>query len=313
MPPEWYALESIEDAFEDTKDLLTPFSLSIWGKLALITLFIGGSMANLPTTGPTNFDGGTNSTIDDFNTDDFSVNDLEAMVSPALAIGLVFGLIGLLIIKAYLSGLFRFIYFQNLENNLGKEKNEIRIIKSFKDNLGPALRYFGVFLGVISLGLIGVLGIIGSFFINPVLGIGTIFLSIPLWIIIGLSLFFLRAVLIPEMLLNNKSGIEGLRQVYGYVLSEWKQAGIYLLVKSGLNIVLGILWTIAFIIGIFVIGIPFAILGVALFAVSEVLVAIPIVLGVLSVIVYSLFIEVPVSTFGTHYALDVYKRFAEEE
>ena len=313
MPPEWYALESIEDAFEDTKDLLTPFKISIWGKIALITLFIGGSMGSLPTTGPSDFDGGSNSTIDDFNAEDFSANDLESFISPGLAFGLIFGIVALLIVKAYLSGLFRFIYFQNLEENLGKEEANIRIISSFKDNLGPAVRYFGVFLGVISLGLIGVLGIIGSFFISPVLGIGTIFLSIPLWIIIGLSLFFLRAVLIPEMLLNNKSGIEGLRQVYGYVLSEWKQAGIYVLVKTGLNMILGIIWSIAFITGLLVIGIPFAILGVALFAVSEVLVVIPIVLGVLSVIVYSLVIEVPVSTFGTHYALDVYKRFAEEE
>lgn len=313
MPPEWYALESVEEAFEDTKDLLTPLSLPIWGKIALITLFIGGSMGSLPTTGPTNFDDAPNSTIDNFNAEDFSTNELESFMSPALAAGLLLGLVALLLVKSYLSGLFRFIYYQNLENNLGKEENSISIISSFKDNLGPALSYFGVFLAVSAIGLTGLLGMIGSFFINPVLGVGAIFLSLPLFIFIALSLFFLRSILIPEMLLNNKKGWEGVKQVYSYLRSEWKQAGIFILVKIGLNLVLGTIWTIAFITGAVILAIPFVILGVAFYSVSQALVAIPIVLGVLSVIVYSLIIEVPLSTFGTHYNLDVYKGFAEEE
>lgn len=318
MPSEWFALENAEDSVDDAKNLLSPFNGYTWAKIAVIVFFIGGTVSTAPTFSPDGIDVGPEaenveqSQIWDDLQPVFDDPDNYLSSSALFLIGIAFSV--LILIGTYLSGVFRFIYFQNLHDNRSVDVAEIKIIDNFAEHAVNGLKYLLVYSAGVMFALLVAASIIGSFLLNPFAGVFTSIISIPLWIIIVLLFFFMRGFLIPEMAFNrDQSVMESINNVYDLVLNQWQQSGIFVIVKTALDIVVSIIWTVAFISGLVLIAIPLLLLGAAMYTVSPILVLIPVIIGLTSVLVLHYLIQVPLQTFIFYYVLNVYEDFVEGE
>ena len=310
MSTEWYALENIEDAVEDTKSLLFPFELSDWAKIAIIIIFVGGSMSNFSSSGA-DFDG-TSSDFEGQLGEIFGEEVFETSLSTGVILGIaIFGL-ALFLARAYLSGLFRFIYFQNLHDTKNREAEHIAILNNAFKNSRNGLKYLAVFVSVITSVLFVSAAIVGSFYISAGVGVAAVLVSLPFWILVALAFFFIRGFLIPEMMLNDQSTVSSVKSVYNYILDDWKEAGIFVLVKTAIDIFITIVFVVTFILVLFVLLIPIGILGFILYTITPILAAIPAILAILGVIALYFAIMVPLSTFSFHYVLGVYEDFAKQ-
>ena len=310
MSSNFYALENIEDAVEDTKKLLTPFELSDWAKIAVIIIFVGGSMANFSSSG-TDFDG-TNSNFEGQLGEIFGEEIFNTSLSAAVILAIaIFGL-ALFLARSYLSGLFRFIYFQNLHDIKNKESEQIELLDNAFRHGRNGLKYLAVFLSIIASVLVVSAAIVGSFYISVGFGAVITLITAPFWILVALTFFFIRGLLIPEMMLNDQNTVSSVKSVYNYILDDWKQAGIFVLVKTAIDILISIIFVVTFILGLLILLIPVGILGFVLYSITPFLAIIPAILAIIGIVGLYFAIMVPLDTFSFHYVLGVYEDFAEQ-
>lgn len=306
---DWYAFEEIENALDDTKDLLLPFDRGTWARLLLLVIFTGAGF-NLPTG---SWNPGTYSDNGDYSQTGFSQNTgMHGAVSPVtgLAAGIgpgtsaiaflaviVFGLVLTLI---FLNSILSLVYYQSLLDK------DVRIRKNFRKNFGKGLSYFIFRLGAALL-MITVLAVpILLLFTAPFAGIMLVLFMVPVLILGTILLGLTDNFVLPRMIEADETVLKAWKSIYPDLRNEWRQVLLYVLVRFGLKIaggVIGFLWILATLLAAIIV---FGIITIPFYLASPVLAAIPVIIGIIIWLPIAIAGQIPVQTYLNYYAILVY-------
>lgn len=315
---DFYALESVEETVEDTKDILFPFDLNTWAKLGLIAFLAGGSGLGIPNMSGGNFDSGPSTGSQDFFSGSGITGDITsapgelatgnfAGASPSVvgyaAIALIF-LFGAILLYIYISSVFSFIYYRSLLDR------DVAIKQNFWDNTGNGARYFAfrISIGLAVLGTI--LGAVMVVLVSPLLIIPFVLLLIPIYLVVSALMTLIHDFALLEMLEEDKNLINAIRSVFSIFRVEWKQTLAYLIVKIGIGIAASLVSIIGAMAVFLALLIPFGLaiaLGFYLHLYIGILAVIAGILAFLSLL--ALFVMAPVGTFVHYYAINNYQKF----
>lgn len=311
----WHAFRMLEESFVATRELLLPFSMRRWVVLGVVAFFVSG------TTG---FNLGYNVSLPDIRLprprDTVGVPVGEAVggtaaVAPSvieLLVGVfVLGfvvIVGLVVL--YLAAVMEFVFVDIAR------LREIRIRGFFGASTGKGASLFFFRLAALVF-------VLGSFVMIATLTLLTgglflvllvVFAPVLLAVVIGLwvVLRFTTDFVVPVMVAEDAGIIEGWRAFWGPLWAEWKQYGVYALVRFVLGVAAGIAVGIGAAAVAIVLLVPFGIVGVIGFVVLSIIaevIAIVFLVGlaltfllVLAVAVVVL-IQVPVQTYLRYYGL----------
>ncbi len=320
---DWHAIDVIEQAVEDVKDLLLPFKLTDWLKMVVVVLFAGSTFAAPANTNffPSLVSEGTNIGHMTANgaagtVDSLSLSSL-AVQSPAYIS--LFVLIGLAVIIGWMfvAATMEFVFI-----SICRDK-AVAIKQHFTDNTEKGWRLLGfqVLLGVLLIAILGISAAFGAFTgLNPL-----IVILIALIVIVGVIAFGLIQSLTIDfvtvkMLNDDARVLESWDGFFDTLKDEWLQVLIYLLVKLGLGIAAGIIYGIAFVLAL----IGFAIVGILLYAVLfpvfqaaqvvALIIAVPLALLFLGVfLIVMLGLNVPIASFFRFYSIRVFEKLVDTE
>jgi hypothetical protein len=308
-------IDAVEEAFEDSKELLFPFDLGTWAKLAFIAVLAGGA-------GGVNFPGipsGGSDYSADPGTGSGDVGDLQgtadqdfsnmatgaftsASTSMAIA-GIVVSLFAVVLFFMYISSVFEFIYYQSLI------ERDVKIVSNFKDNTGNGFRLFSFRLVWITVMILLAGGAFLLVLAEPLAILPIILMMLPLVILVTVISLFVNTFVVLRMLETGEGFIDSARSVYGDLRAEWKEFGVFVV----MNLVLGIGVSIAVGTGamalLIALAIPFGIIGILLYWVSWMLV-IPVVAiaGTLFLLGVLIGLVAPTTTFMYYYSIEVYNK-----
>lgn len=306
-----YAIDDIDDALTATKAFLWPIDLRRWAKLAFIVFFVGGSAGS----NPLQFGGGSsNGTVDPSGGTGIS-EGISSIGGPELAvIAIIFAIIvGLGLLFMIIGSIMEFVFVESLRNET------VSIRKYWSARWGKGLRLFAFRLvfGLISLAVFGLLVVV---VLSPVLfgdgtvSVGLLFVAIPVGIVAaivsGLVSSFTTMFVVPVMIVEDRTLLAGWRRFWPTLVGQWKQYLTYAIVNFILSIAVGIAATIAILIGAITLAIPLGIIG--LFGVMALdvfallgwaVIALVIASGIISFVIFALFVSVPIQTFLRYYAL----------
>ena len=324
----WYALDSVKDGVEETKDFLFPVDWILWSKIAFIALFLGniGTLPTFPgfdtdiTQGDTGFgqeyatiqhqqipqaydvQNNIQDNLDNFLDTSPQLNVLNT--TEIILIGIITALV--LIVVLYLSAVFEFIFYQSLETG------EVKIIEYFSENYLKGLKYFGFFVSIVAfLGLTALISIGAMEYSTLVFAIFVIFVA-PLWVASFLAVFLAQNLVLPEMIKTDKGFRQAFKDVIDIARVQWKQTALFLLGKTLIGILMSVIVLLSAIFFVIVIAIPSLILGAIMFIIHPALVLL-IILGALLVFaILMLYLQVPLNTFVYEYVWSVYDKLKEE-
>ncbi|MFC6733283.1 hypothetical protein [Haladaptatus sp. DYSN1] len=296
----WYAIDGIEDSIQATREFLFPFDFRKWLKLALIVFFIGGVSGG---------GGGTNFSVPAGDTPGGEIPPIDGQVdilAIVLVIGVVVGLLALLF--GVFSSVFQFVFVDAVRSE------EVRIRGPFNRWFGKGVRLF-VFTLVLVLLILAPFLAIGAVFIfafSPLFLILLIPFLLIIALLLGIGLTLTTDFVVPVMMREDLGVIAGWRRFWPILRAQWKQYGLFVILRWLLGFAAGILAAIALAVVLLpVLGIA-ALLGFGIFtaagglstAVLAFLVILAIPLGLL-VLLYILFVQVPFAVFFRYYALFV--------
>jgi hypothetical protein len=269
----WYAVEALEDAIEGTREFLFPFDVSTWLRLAIVVFFLGGFGTSSPLQGGTQFSTGSNRPVPSPPSNvSIPVDILTLFVVLfviAVSIAVVFLLVG---------SVMEFVLIESLRTQ------EVHVRRYVGDYFGRGLRLFGFRLVLFLVVFVPVVGIVLSAVPvfstgSPTIAFGTLLLFIPVIFVLGLFVTlvdglttnFVVPVMVarehseqtgwPDSWLRERGVVAGWRAFWPTLRREWKQYGVYLVLKVFLAIAVGFLVTIAAGVLSVLLLIPFAILG----------------------------------------------------
>ncbi len=319
----WYALEEIEEALGETKDLLLPFDLGTWSKLALIVLLTGSGF-NMPNMGNSlssqpgqynQYDDyqGFGDGIDSMNIPESStpVNTLQTdpnfsslmtglgvSSTVIIVLALVMLVIGIPLIL--LSSIFEFIFYQSLIDK------DVKIRENFSRHFWKGMRYFGFQL-IYAIAVLGILAAaVAAVMASNALLVVALLISLPVIFVMGIFASLTHDFILLKMMEEDKSLIQAWRSFWPTLKSEWKQVTVYLIVKFFIGIVVGISAAIVVIIATVIMVIPIIIFAVLFAMISEVLVLLPVLLGLIAWFVVILYISVPFRVYIYYFIVLVY-------
>jgi len=313
----WHALEEIGGALEETRDFLLPFDLRTWTKLALIVLLTGSGL-NLPTSGldaPLHSTGDYGTSIgDSTQVPESSTYGFDLATTPApgelagvggTATGMVIAVLALVFFfialpLILLSSIFEFIFYRSLIDK------EVKIVKDFSDNLGNGLRYFG-FRVIYTLFILVTLG--AAIFLgmtNDAVLVLLILGMIPVLIVLTVFAGLTHDFILLRMMEREEGLIEAWRSFWPVLTGEWKQVLVYIVTKLFLQIFVGVVSATVILTFTVIAAIPVIIMAFLLSMISEVLILVPVLLGLLAWFIVLLYIAVPFRTYVYYYIILVY-------
>ncbi|MFB6204803.1 MAG: hypothetical protein ABEJ75_04105 [Candidatus Nanohaloarchaea archaeon] len=315
----WYALEIIEDALEDTRELLFPFNWKIWGKVAVIAFFAGGFGApGLPSSFPSDSRG-----QDSFNYDTAGTSytgsyqhmmpdmptgvPVTGMVTAASGVSnallLLAGLVlfGFILLFGFLGAVFSFVYYQSLLDG------DVQIRKNFSRHFGKGVRLFGFRAGLTLLMLAVFAAVLIGAFSAPLFGVMALLAIIPLLLVFGVFMGLTSQFIPLVMMESGKGVIASWRQFWPTVREEWRQLGLYIIVRFFLQMGAGVVTMLAALALGVVMLVPFGLLAVLFYTFAEALVVIPFVLGIFTFLAaFFYLVNGPVQTYFRFYAIRMY-------
>jgi hypothetical protein len=319
----WYALENIDEAVKESKDMLLPVDFMQLTKLALITFLIGGSGFNLPTGnygGSNPGDSAGDLGLEDSElTSDFSQESIpdseelsNAVTSMATAstASIVFGIVLAIILFVglpllFLSSIFEFIFYRSLIDK------EVKIRNYFSRNIGRGFRYFLFKLVYAAVVLLTIGAIVFLAVESSPIFLLLILALIPVFIVSSIFVGLTKDFILLRMMEENEALIEAWRSFWPTLKAEWKQVLVYLFVKLFVGIVVGAASVIAAITFTVVVFIPVVISALLLSLIAEVLALIPAILGIIFWIVGLFYIGVPFRVYIYYYVILVYHDLTE--
>ena len=308
----WYALEEIEEAAKRTRELLLPFNWKLWAKIAVMAFFVGGASfpGLLPGSGGAGPEPGQSHGMG-FHTDldqTLGVQSVSDAGVGAFALIVVAAVIGLVLVFGVLKAVFEFVYYQSLIDD------DVRIRRNFSKHFKKGLRLFLFEIAAVILFMMLFAALIVPVALSPLFLLATFLLGIPL-IIVAIVFFQFTTDFIPLYMIEKDQGvIESWKQLYGAIIDEWRQLGLYLVVKVALGLMAQIgIGTAALLLGLLLI-IP---VGVPVFLLYLVFPPLAVVAGLIGFVAWILgilyFLNGPVTTFFRYYTLLVYNDITRVE
>lgn len=318
----WHAIEALDDARGATESLLRPFDRGTWLRLALIAFFVGGAGAPSFQGNPSGVGDGGDVTVPG------APGDVVIEQLPDLLF-VVAAIVGVVLLLALLHGAIAAVMEFVLVR--GVSERDVRIRAPFRERLGSGLRLFAFrfvvgFLWLLVIGVPIALVVLGAMQVGPAVAL----LVIPLVFVVAVGGLLTAVVMrlttdfvVPAMYEEGLGVIAGWRRVWPLVRREWKQLGVYLLVRFGLSIVVGI--AVAIVLGLLalIVAIPFVVVGgVLVFGLLSasggtiglgggILIGVLALLFALVILILGLLVQVPVVTFFRYYSLYVLGRVDE--
>ena len=309
----WNAIDALDDARWAAQSILLPFDAGRWARLAVVALFVAG--------------GGTPS----FQTGGGGGGDVNVPVEPGPGGAPPFDVsprtlllaVGGLLVAALLVGLLWAFVGAVMEFVLvdGLRRREIRIRGPFREFLGRGLRLFGfrVGVGLLTLAvfavpfvlvlLLGAAVPVGFLLIFPLL-LAAFLLGLVVAVVLRLTTDFA----VPTMLAEDRGVLSAWRRLLPLFRSEWKEVGIYLVVRLVAGIAAAIAVGLVTALAAVIVAIPFLLVGGLVFfalggslpalgAVGWALLAVVGLGFLLAVIAVGAAVQVPVVTYFRYYAL----------
>ncbi|GAA0200839.1 hypothetical protein ACFFQF_01350 [Haladaptatus pallidirubidus] len=313
----WYAVEALDDAIETTKAFLLPFEVWTWLKLAVIILFVGGTStsppgANFQFGGGSGTGGGTGTPLPNIP---FSTDTLIVLVIAVVAV-----VVFVWLVLTFIGSIMEFAFVESLRSR------EVHVRSYVRRYFVQGVRLFGFRVVLFTLLLLPIVGFLFVFIPSLLDGsadvaLGSVFVFLPVMVVLGLIVALVDGLttnfVVPVMLLRGGGVLAGWRTFWPTLRGQWKQYGMYVLLRFALSIAAGIIvGIVGGILSLFVL-IPFAILGIGLYVLSgnptfnAITSSIPLTasfgLLVLLCILFLLFvlaiIRVPVQTYLRYFAL----------
>ncbi|MFB6180797.1 MAG: hypothetical protein ABEJ93_02880 [Candidatus Nanohalobium sp.] len=292
----WYAVENIDKALEKSKEMLFPFNWKTWTKFAVIALLAGGiGMPNMPGGSFPANTGTQAGQATQFSSMTGMASEASAMVFSALGAVLTLALLSVIGLFLYLSSVFTFIFYQSVL------EGEPRIVQGFKDNMGNGLRYLGFQIGWIILLFAMIALVVGGFTVHAVVGAIALLAFIPgvlAWVFLRA---FVHDFVLLKMIESGESLVSSLKTVWPDFKKEWKQVGLFYLLKIFLGIVIGISKLMLMVALFLVLLVPFGILALIGSMIHSVVLGLVVVAGVICFFIGLVYLNVPFAVYMYSY------------
>ncbi len=308
-----YALDDVDDAYAVTRSFLAGLDRTGWLKLAFVVFFVGGVGGGFPT-GSYQFggDGGTDPGTPP--AEEFPAFDPGPdfwLLAGAVA------LVAILVVLAlfFVASVMEFVFVESLRT----EVVSIREYWGRHWRKGARLFGFRLVFGVVQFVaflLLVALVAVPFFFGDGGIAVGLLLLlaALPVFFVVavlaGLVNSFTTMFVVPVMILEDRSVLDGWRRLWPTIRGQWKQYLAYAVSAFVLSLVGGIVVFIGTALLVAVLLIPFGILflvGFGLLTVAE-----PVGVGVLvltgllfalAAVVVAALVMAPVQSYLRYYAL----------
>lgn len=298
-----YALENLDEAMEETKDLLLPFDLMTWTKIAIIALLASGvSIPNLPVGAPSGGPGDQVYTPDSNfeNTPDIAsgLGDVsmtglstagvtDAVAVAILALGVLFA--GFFL---YVSSVFQFIYFQTV---LDKKPS---IVENIRKHAYRGLRYLGFQIGIVILALAALVVPAALWGTSQFTALVVLLVFwIPFVLVLALIMGLVHDLVLLRMIEEKEGLIEAWKNVWPDIKTEWRQVIAFLFIKLFLGMAIGVALLMIVLAVAIALLIPFGIAGIIAGLVHPALSLLVVLAGALTFALIMFYLRMPFSAY----------------
>ena len=269
----WHAIDSVDEAIEETRSFLSPFAVGRWLKLALISIFIGtgGSglgLLNLPSSIPGDDPAGNVSTGGGNVTTDGNItappggefapdgnvtagapptgelpppSELLEMAGAELGIiaAIALLILGFVLVIGLLTETLRFVFYDDLQTD------RVRLIEPAKRRFGQAFRLYVFKIGLQLLTVGPIAGLVAFVVLADIpigLGVG-VAAALVVFAVILVSTIVSRITdefVVPTMVVTDSGVLDGWRRFWPIFRGQLSQFGVYLVVHFLLLLAIGI-------------------------------------------------------------------------
>ena len=270
----WHAIDSVDEAIEETRSFLSPFAIGRWLKLALISIFVGtgGSglgLLNLPSsvpgddpTGNMSAGGGNVTTGGNITGpppgSDFGPtgnvtagapstgelpppSELLEMAGAELGLIAVIALIvlGIGLVIGIITETLRFVFYDDLQTDT------VRLVEPAKRRFGQALRLYGFKIGLQLLTVGPIAGLVAVFLladipIGPLVGVAAALVVLAVVLVSTIVSRITDEFIVPTMVVTDSGVLDGWRRFWPVFRGQLSQFGVYLVVHFLLLLAVGI-------------------------------------------------------------------------
>ncbi|MFQ3476127.1 hypothetical protein HKK80_07685 [Halonotius sp. F2-221B] len=269
----WHAIDSVDEAIEETRSFLSPFAVGRWLKLALISIFVGtgGSglgLLNLPSSIPGDDPAGNVSTGGGNVTTDGNItappggefapdgnvtagapptgelpppSELLEMAGAELGIiaAIALLILGFVLVIGLLTETLRFVFYDDLQTD------RVRLIEPAKRRFGQAFRLYVFKIGLQLLTVGPIAGLVAFVVLADIpigLGVG-VAAALVVFAVILVSTIVSRITdefVVPTMVVTDSGVLDGWRRFWPIFRGQLSQFGVYLVVHFLLLLAIGI-------------------------------------------------------------------------
>lgn len=305
---EYVALSEIDSAIRRTRDLLWPFRKGIWLRIALIALFIGWGGAGFPQPTWSSGNGSPSGDHPMF----FMPDALPDMAGLIIAVFLL--IIALALLFMLIGSIFQFVFVDCIRTR------NVKIREYFRPRTEKGGRLFLFQIGIAVLFLLLLAALIIPFII---LARGFAFpaavsllLFLPVLIILAIIVGIIQLItidfVVPIMIQKDCGVIDGWKEFYSIISTQWMQGIIYLIVRFLAALGAGVVMILLTLLALGIVAIPFLVVGFILYAampMANISILLPLLIPYLIIAIpVVLLISVPFVTFFRTYSLAVLGR-----
>lgn len=232
----WYAVDALEDALSEAQALLLPFDVGTWLRLAVVAVLAGMSPPQTPAVS-VNVPPQTAIEYVGQVTDPAFVAAVATATASLVVAGVAFAVLG---------SVMEFVLVDVLRSH------RVRVLEPSRSRLGAGLRLFGFRVGVALLLLVAAAGIavpaaLAALWGTP-LPLLALVVTVPLFLVaaaVAAVLYELTTAFVVALMAEHGGGVlDGWRRFYPTLRAQWREFGVYVLVKVvlvvGTGIVLGV-------------------------------------------------------------------------
>jgi len=315
----WFALENIEEALKDSKELLLPFNLLTWAKLALIIILTGyiaaPSVLYIPFSEADAIDEDLDigMVIEEEGFENTTISESFQQINSAWTLETLFliiigGFTGLIALITYIASVFEFVMYKSLIDR------KIRIGNA-GDYLWEGLQ-FSIFRAVSAVAILLTLvlaittisvlnpsfnasGVLTGLFVSGAAFTVVVAVAILQWIVFNFALI--------NMIENRNNLLKAFSLALTQVRDEFQQVAVYWIVKIVISLGLGLL-SASIVAPLALIGLFASIVFGFLLAMINPLLVVPILLAyIMFIMVASVAVAVPVRTYLYYYTVEMYR------
>ena len=315
----WLAFDNIDEALQDSKEILLPFNFKTWGLFAIIILLSGyfavsfpgipgGGFGTTPDAGMETDSVAETSFTNNFvmqsglNPGDFTGAFQQSSMDASLFLLAGAGIIGLVTALLFITSVFHFVMYRSVkdkEPQIGLAREYIS--EGFQFFLYRVTTFLALLLGLGILALPLIVSLWTGLAIIPLAILLLIGFAVLDWIVIHLVL--------PDMIYSEKGLIQAFRSSLEVVQNQFREVAVFWLTKWVIGIVLGIGVSMVLISGLVLLALPFIVIGGLMYLAGLTgLWSLPvaIVYGLMAFVAV-LYAAVPVRVFIFSYILNMYE------